>query len=44
VNALRLFKTKKLTLKEREKLRKLLTKHGIPEKSAQHLIKIYEEE
>jgi hypothetical protein len=41
---MRLFKTKKLTPKERKKLHKLLTKHGIPETAAQHLIKIYEEQ
>jgi hypothetical protein len=41
---MRLFKAKKLTPKQRKKLHKLLIKHGIPEKAAQHLIKIYQEE
>jgi hypothetical protein len=43
VNVLPLFKVKKLTAKETKKLHKLLTKHGIPEKAAQNLIKFYQE-
>jgi predicted RNA-binding Zn-ribbon protein involved in translation (DUF1610 family) len=41
---LHLFKARKVTAKETEKLHKLLTKHGIPEKATQRLIKIYKEE
>jgi hypothetical protein len=44
VNVLHLFRVSTLTAKETEKLRKLLIKHGIPEKAAQKLIKIYKEE
>jgi hypothetical protein len=43
VSVLRLFKVKKLTAEESEKLYKLLRKHGIPERAAQNLIKFYEE-
>jgi hypothetical protein len=38
-----LFKVKKVTAAESEKLYKLLIKHGIPERSARNLIKFYEE-
>jgi hypothetical protein len=38
-----LAEAKKITAPESEKLYKLLRKHGIPERSARNLIKIYEE-
>jgi hypothetical protein len=43
VNVLPLFKVKKVTAEESEKLYKLLRKHGIPKKAAQNLIKFYQE-
>jgi hypothetical protein len=42
VKVLRLFKVKRVTVEESEKLYKLLIKHGIPERAARNLIKIYE--
>jgi len=42
VNVLPLFKVKKVTAEESEKLYKLLIKHGIPERAARNLIKFYE--